>query len=162
MGAWIETDILVNQTQAQKVAPLVGAWIETAGYTDSHTDRIRVAPLVGAWIETNTSSRRNGISSGGSRPLWARELKRLQKMKWQEEERRAPCGRVNWNLVSYLMPRMPVSRALCGRVNWNPSYPFIFCSHRVAPLVGAWIETFCPPSVNLSLLVAPLVGAWIE
>ena len=29
MGAWIETDIMKKKGIVQKVAPLVGAWIET-------------------------------------------------------------------------------------------------------------------------------------
>ena len=33
------------------VAPLVGAWIETA-HADHPLDHADVAPLVGAWIET--------------------------------------------------------------------------------------------------------------
>ena len=33
---------------------------------------------------------------------------------------------------------------------------------RVAPLVGAWIETSPVMGVNTSEDVAPLVGAWIE
>ena len=32
----------------------------------------------------------------------------------------------------------------------------------VAPYVGAWIETACPPSVLHDICVAPYVGAWIE
>ena len=32
----------------------------------------------------------------------------------------------------------------------------------VAPRVGAWIETFAPPLDVLSNSVAPRVGAWIE
>ena len=41
-----------NQTKARKVAPLVGAWIETASYI-LVLQVISVAPLVGAWIETS-------------------------------------------------------------------------------------------------------------
>ena len=33
---------------------------------------------------------------------------------------------------------------------------------RVAPYVGAWIETHCESLRNLHHLVAPYVGAWIE
>ena len=35
-----------------KVAPRVGAWIETTEYTDIIIIAISVAPRVGAWIET--------------------------------------------------------------------------------------------------------------
>ena len=34
--------------------------------------------------------------------------------------------------------------------------------HKVAPYVGAWIETFDLTLVDLQMLVAPYVGAWIE
>ena len=40
-----------NQTKGQRVAPLVGAWIETAEIGESEPE-VNVAPLVGAWIET--------------------------------------------------------------------------------------------------------------
>ena len=33
---------------------------------------------------------------------------------------------------------------------------------KVAPLVGAWIETYKSPDVLNVCNVAPLVGAWIE
>ena len=32
----------------------------------------------------------------------------------------------------------------------------------VAPLVGAWIETFVRKAMDYKVEVAPLVGAWIE
>ena len=35
-------------------------------------------------------------------------------------------------------------------------------SHLVAPLAGAWIETFGSARPVLHRLVAPLAGAWIE
>ena len=37
--------------QKNKVAPLVGAWIETNVYSNFANEN-KVAPLVGAWIET--------------------------------------------------------------------------------------------------------------
>ena len=73
MGAWIETFAERKLNHEKKVAPLVGAWIETAvspnsaDYLVSHPSWVRglkhatqvnynneveVAPLVGAWIET--------------------------------------------------------------------------------------------------------------
>ena len=33
---------------------------------------------------------------------------------------------------------------------------------KVAPRVGAWIETLIPPLIKLLIQVAPRVGAWIE
>ena len=52
VGAWIETPYVGVHSRTHRVAPLVGAWIETSaiGYNLNPSD---VAPLVGAWIETS-------------------------------------------------------------------------------------------------------------
>ena len=42
--------------QSNPVAPLAGAWIETATSADGRAT-VAVAPLAGAWIETSPSSR---------------------------------------------------------------------------------------------------------
>ncbi len=42
--------IIQKETEAEFVAPLVGAWIEIKSY-DEMSQSERVAPLVGAWIE---------------------------------------------------------------------------------------------------------------
>ena len=55
-----------------KVAPLVGAWIETTE-NENRTNRKRVAPLVGAWIETDST--RTECSTKKSHPSWVRGLK---------------------------------------------------------------------------------------
>ena len=73
MGAWIETQSLYQLPHFQRVAPYVGAWIETKANLNkfccarSHPMWVRglkpspyavrlyaivVAPYVGAWIET--------------------------------------------------------------------------------------------------------------
>ena len=73
MGAWIETKNMCISKDITRVAPLVGAWIETylveikkqkikshpswvRGLKRGYMIRIKtenpVAPLVGAWIET--------------------------------------------------------------------------------------------------------------
>ena len=51
VGAWIETYVITKQQPLQGVAPRVGAWIETP-YGHVGTSRRKVAPRVGAWIET--------------------------------------------------------------------------------------------------------------
>ena len=51
VGAWIETDIALRLSIDKDVAPYVGAWIETAAVSLYWSQR-RVAPYVGAWIET--------------------------------------------------------------------------------------------------------------
>ena len=55
-----------------KVAPYVGAWIETY-YLRHENIFICVAPHVGAWIETFMSY--PNYFAGLSRPTWARGLK---------------------------------------------------------------------------------------
>ena len=47
----------VNRILLQKVAPYVGAWIETAGLNGYRFGSI-VAPYVGAWIETGMMAAR--------------------------------------------------------------------------------------------------------
>ena len=51
VGAWIETDEEYEKRKRENVAPLVGAWIETL-YEQILSPQTIVAPLVGAWIET--------------------------------------------------------------------------------------------------------------
>ena len=51
VGAWIETHGYRTNYQMFKVAPYVGAWIETLGVS-KHFGGMVVAPYVGAWIET--------------------------------------------------------------------------------------------------------------
>ena len=75
MGAWIETqhnlllhlyrqshpvwvrglkpEIVANELAQMRVAPRVGAWIETADASHAAAG-YSVAPRVGAWIETGT------------------------------------------------------------------------------------------------------------
>ena len=57
-----------------KVAPRVGAWIETKDRS-LPVPEDEVAPRVGAWIETCIISA--GLGNEGSRPAWARGLKHL-------------------------------------------------------------------------------------
>ena len=75
VGAWIETVVaLMLMVSVSMVAPHVGAWIETDVQTLSAT-LFDVAPHVGAWIETvYTTYKRN--TDGKSHPMWVRGLKR--------------------------------------------------------------------------------------
>ena len=50
-GAWIETALFWCLSGSALVAPLAGAWIETPGARAGRSSD-RVAPLAGAWIET--------------------------------------------------------------------------------------------------------------
>ena len=69
VGAWIETGAKLSDTMVAKVAPLVGAWIETR-LLSSNVCLRGVAPLVGAWIETyrqlSLMSRQESRSPRGS------------------------------------------------------------------------------------------------
>ena len=56
----------------QRVAPRVGAWIETL-VDPQHVKELVVAPRVGAWIETSNGGLPEAM--GKSRPVWARGLK---------------------------------------------------------------------------------------
>ena len=54
VGAWIETLGKAKREHDYNVAPYVGAWIETQDVSVSG-DTVPVAPYVGAWIETTCS-----------------------------------------------------------------------------------------------------------
>ena len=124
--------------QKYKVAPLVGAWIETS-IRDDIFELKTVAPLVGAWIETLRSA--IALQKYKSHPSWVRGLKLI---------------------LIVLLPFKVLVAPLVGawietvlkatEINFND----------VAPLVGAWIETLTNASTQRAEMVAPLVGAWIE
>ena len=58
-----------------KVAPYVGAWIETL-IGGKISSGISVAPYVGAWIET--PQQHGDEASGQSHPMWVRGLKHIR------------------------------------------------------------------------------------
>ena len=63
VGAWIETASQPAGSHQRNVAPLVGAWIET--YDANNNSRSpEVAPLVGAWIETASRTGSAGPQTG--------------------------------------------------------------------------------------------------
>ena len=72
VGAWIEIKDSVEYLGTVGVAPLVGAWIEIHYCYCCCTDII-VAPLVGAWIEITVDSYENYIER--SLLSWERGLK---------------------------------------------------------------------------------------
>ncbi len=118
VGAWIETRHVFNILGGSHVAPRVGAWIETHVLQLSRHG-CRVAPRVGAWIETIARSPTPCVN--WSRPVWARGLKRL-----------------HWNNQSLSHMSRPVwARGLKQERNRTCRRTI-----RVAPRVGAWIETF--------------------
>ena len=99
-----------------KVAPRVGAWIETFCRSRSGT-LLKVAPRVGAWIETgNRGTGRK--SQGRSRPAWARGLK-LEKlyMKYSATKSRPAWARGLKLLRLSTMQMINRCRAPRGRVD---------------------------------------------
>ena len=75
-----------------RVAPHVGAWIETVANT-AGMPAPAVAPHVGAWIETRY--KQSALQSIESRPTWARGLKLKTRINYAKRVRRAPRGRVD-------------------------------------------------------------------
>ena len=74
MGAWIEIWVPEVMTyRPERVAPLVGAWIEIPLGMPVFASAV-VAPLVGAWIEMCEGANVQ-ISVATSLPLWERGLK---------------------------------------------------------------------------------------
>ena len=55
MGAWIETVTAPESSSLSKVAPRMGAWIETPGGSARYARWLIVAPRMGAWIETKAN-----------------------------------------------------------------------------------------------------------
>ena len=72
VGAWIETSESGTVSVMSGVAPRVGAWIETEARLQ-RPEYLGVAPRVGAWIETAIVV--CFVSFILSRPVWARGLK---------------------------------------------------------------------------------------
>ena len=77
-----------------RVAPRVGAWIETLNTRASNIMRL-VAPRVGAWIETTLDVEYHG-ETHGSHPVWVRGLKLKDNERIVANEySRTPCGCVD-------------------------------------------------------------------
>ena len=118
----------------------MGAWIETV-ILDNLCGLGRVAPLVGAWIETNASLNVHPMFSA-SRPLWARGLKPAEQVKLIHPKKVAPlvgawietAGQQSQGQQSQVAPLVG---AWIETSNWTLSAG----TKAVAPLVGAWIET---------------------
>ena len=74
VGAWIETLLFFNSENPHNVAPRVGAWIET-DVIEMVGRKGSVAPRVGAWIET-VKCIPSTVGCPASHPVWVRGLKR--------------------------------------------------------------------------------------
>ena len=120
-----------------EVAPYVGAWIETQ-VCRLELAYHNVAPYVGAWIETYTQA--CSCRNTESHPTWVRGLKLVGCVAFFSGRGSHPT----W--VRGLKRHKSVQRN----------------AHRVAPYVGAWIETYRLLYYCYKAEVAPYVGAWIE
>ena len=161
----------------------MGAWIETRTH-QVETCRLHVAPRVGAWIET-TYDEKGWIELRKSHPVWVRGLKHLDYIVvlyllwshpvWVRGLKHSVSGGCYGNKQSHPVWVRGLKPSACSR---------IFGSSRVAPRVGAWIETeqqvfrqiqgmshpvwvrglkhLLPEGISFGLRVAPRVGAWIE
>ena len=121
----------------------------------------RVAPHVGAWIETTRRTTSNGVRR--SRPMWARGLKLLLQHAHRCENRSRPMwARGLKHEARFAATEKSKSRPMWARglklSNLHPGYS----AQTVAPHVGAWIETILRCKGELPRGVAPHVGAWIE
>ena len=122
-----------------------------------------VAPITGAWIETNGSRRREATSL--SRLLRARGLKRAVRAG------RGGCQSSRLLRARGLKLFRWRRRSLSDRCSvapitgaWIETFLGFFRikSFPVAPITGAWIETRCLRSQTDARWVAPITGAWIE
>ena len=138
VGAWIETDSNRIKYHKGQVAPRVGAWIETTKINAKAAETC-VAPRVGAWIET--PRRCAPLPPSASHPVWVRGLKRLFDDAGHHLEASHPVWVRGLKLVG------------CGGAVLDVG---------VAPRVGAWIETETQIMQLNAEAVAPRVGAWIE
>ena len=100
----------------------------------------RVAPYVGAWIETRAA--RMSVKLATSHPMWVRGLKPRYGPWWSEGchvapyvgawietasampiilrwGRRTLCGCVDWNFYIIYIFYIIICRTLCGCVDWN-------------------------------------------
>ena len=98
-----------------------------------------VAPYVGAWIETDEE--KQAYVDNLSHPMWVRGLKL------------DIAGCSDSDKLSHPMWVRGLKPTLCD----IPVDGF-----KVAPYVGAWIETLRLSSTSNRKEVAPYVGAWIE
>ena len=160
-------------------------WVRGLKPSLSVTDKIedKVAPYVGAWIETRRSVLALAIAT--SHPTWVRGLKQAEEQEgdqyskshptWVRGLKRALGSNQSLRIASHptwvrgLKPKGGVERVQ---------------GTDVAPYVGAWIETFCFYQISRLCTshptwvrglkhadsrsgipgheVAPYVGAWIE
>ncbi len=134
MGAWIETTSSNSSNKSAPVAPFMGAWIETLSSVLSSTNSI-VAPFMGAWIETN-STRVVSVPMAVAPFMGA----------WIETWHRPATSWANSSHPSWVRGLKPARTV--GDV----------VEHQVAPFMGAWIETKSLPLYHHLLACRTLHG----
>ena len=171
VGAWIETTWNMGARQLWSVAPRVGAWIETRRYFLTLLNKASRAPC--GRVDWNLPAEREDNGVVKSRPVWARGLKRsLSRTKTTRATSRPVWAR-GLKPVAKCAESFGQSRAPCGRVDWNFWFGFVMFDVRVAPRVGAWIETLPPRLSNaekqsrpvwarFNILENKLCPAWVE
>ena len=122
------------------VAPHVGAWIETP-ITTSSIVYVTVAPHVGAWIETK-ERRLSLLAYGKSHPMWVRGLKPASRLSEDYQRPSHPMWVRGLKLcVSSILLRRLWSHPMWVRGLKLFNVVDYGTKSRVAPHVGAWIET---------------------
>ena len=97
-----------------KVAPHVGAWIETYLDIAPHIS-YRVAPHVGAWIETYCYKFKDMKKL--SHPMWVRGLKQIQIQRDSDSEMSHPMWVRGLKLLIRTLGALPIRRTPCGCVD---------------------------------------------
>ena len=144
-----------------KVAPLVGAWIEII-VSQLGDEELAVAPLVGAWIEI-FGELCELLASLTSLPSWERGLKSHCPSIAPTHNQSLP----SWERGLKSVSKYSTTRNLGSLPSWERGLKFrrlrlFWQVGLVAPLVGAWIEMIVNRYRDRPVGVAPLVGAWIE
>ena len=116
VGAWIETLSCSETLGYDLVAPRVGAWIETS--LDNALKVISVvAPRVGAWIETYKVLAFI-LTIATSHPVWVRGLKLVMLLTSLNAAFVAPrVGAWIETHSPHTLPRTSAGRTLCGCVD---------------------------------------------
>ena len=150
MGAWIETARRSRLRSHPRVAPRVGAWIETAlqDVVDGKCTRSRPAWARGL---KPLDVRSNDSPITTSRPAWARGLKHRPAAERCQPSHVAPrVGAWIETCRSFCRRSSHLRHASCGCVDWNSLVLTTPYSCPVPPCMSAWIETRTSYSNNRS------------
>ena len=116
---------------------------------------------MGAWIETTTEG--VNLLSRSSHPVWVRGLKQVYQVATTYRQKSHPVwvrGLKQNRGAGALMA--PASHPVWVRGLKHDKYKQTRDFIKVAPRVGAWIETWEKVRLFWEANVAPRVGAWIE